>query len=112
MKGESEARGEDAFKHAGCRSCHSGPYYTNGEVIPLDVIGTDPARARQEFPKGYRVPTLRRLDLVRLFLHDGSVGSLADMFSRGRLASSPGHEYGLDLSEEEKKDLVAFLLSL
>ena len=111
-KGESETPGERIFNQEGCASCHSGPYYTNGEIIPLEVIGTDPRRARVEFPKGYRVPTLRRLDLQSLFLHDGSLAALPALFSRERLTTAPGHEYGLDLSEKEKDDLVAFLLSL
>lgn len=111
-RGESEQRGEVVFKREGCPACHSGPYYTSGEVIPLEVIGTDPARVRQEFPRGYRVPTLRRLDLLRLYLHDGSIHSLPDLFSRERLGAVPGHEYGLDLSKEETRDLVAFLRSL
>jgi hypothetical protein len=112
MRGEAESRGEDVFKRAGCGSCHSGPYYTNGGVVPVETIGTDAARVRQEFPKAYRVPSLRRLDLDRLFLHDGSIAALADLFSRKRTATVKGHEYGLDLSDQEKKDLVAFLLSL
>jgi len=112
MRGQVESRGEEIFKRAGCRSCHSGPYYTNGEVVPLEVIGTDGARVRQEFPKGYRVPSLRRLDLDRLFLHDGSVTSLADLFSTKRPAAVKGHRFGLELKDEEKSDLVAFLLSL
>lgn len=112
VRGPSEARGEEVFRRAGCASCHSGPYYTNGEVIPLVAIGTDPERVRVDFPKGYRVPTLRRLDLARLYLHDGSIKSLPDLFSRGRLSTVKGHEYGLDLSDEERTDLVAFLLSL
>lgn len=112
VRGPAESRGEVAFQKAGCASCHVGAYYTNGEVIPIEVIGTDPERTRMEFPKGYRVPSLRRLDLVSLFLHDGAIKSLPDLFSRGRLPSVKGHAYGLDLSEEEKKELVAFLLSL
>lgn len=111
-KGEAESRGERIFGRAGCASCHSGPYYTSGEMIAVDVIGTDPARVKVDFPKGYRVPTLRRLDLARLYLHDGSIKSLPDLFSRSRLATVKGHEYGLDLTDREVKDLVAFLLSL
>jgi len=112
LRGPDESRGEDVFKKAGCVSCHSGPYYTNGEVIPIEEIGTDDARVRQEFPKGYRVPTLRRLDLDRLYLHDGSVTSLQDLFAVPRPPDVKGHAYGLDLTNEEKHNLVAFLLSL
>jgi cytochrome c peroxidase len=100
------------FGAAGCASCHAGPDYTSGEVIPLPVIGTDGARAAVEFPKGYKVPSLRRLDLQSLFLHDGSVDSLALLFSKERLNRIKGHEYGLDLPPGDKEDLVAFLLSL
>ena len=112
LRGEAESRGEEAFRKAGCGSCHSGPYFTNGAIVPVEVIGTDAARVRQEFPKAYRVPSLRRLDLDRLYLHDGSIAALGDLFSAKRLATVKGHEYGLDLTEQEKKDLVAFLLSL
>lgn len=104
--------GRAIFERAGCASCHSGPYYTNGQLVPLEVIGTDAARVAMELPKGYRVPSLRRLDLQRLFLHDGSIASLAELFSRDRLKTVPGHAYGLDLSEKEKQQLVAFLLSI
>ncbi len=106
------ARGRKVFDAAGCAACHAGQDYTNGEVIPLAVIGTDAARAAVEFPKGYKVPSLRRLDLQSLFLHDGSVDSLALLFAKERLNRIKGHEYGLDLVPKEKEDLVAFLLSL
>ncbi|HZE89291.1 MAG TPA: hypothetical protein VE404_07080 [Verrucomicrobiae bacterium] len=111
-KGAAETRGEEVFKRSGCASCHSGMDYTSGEVVPVEVVGTDPARVKQEFPKAYRVPTLRRLDLQRLYLHDGSVTTLGDLFSRARFAKVKGHAYGIDLTEGEKKDLVAFLLSI
>lgn len=110
--GDAATRGRAIFARADCASCHAGPYYTNGEVIPLERIGTNPARVKMELPKGYRVPSLRRLDLQKLFLHDGSITSLADLFSRDRLRAVPGHEYGLDLSKAERQDLVAFLLAL
>lgn len=105
-------RGSAVFERSKCASCHAGANYTNGAVIPLTVIGTDPARAAVEFPKGYKVPPLRRLDLQQIFLHDGSVDSLALLFSAARLNRIKGHEYGLDLTEKEKDDVVAFLLSL
>ena len=106
------ARGRKVFEGEGCASCHAGGDYTNGEVIPLPAIGTDPSRAAVEFPKGYKVPSLRRLDLQQLFLHDGSADALAPLFSKERLNRIKGHEYGLDLAPKEKDDLVAFLLSL
>jgi hypothetical protein len=61
-------------------------------------------------------------------LHDGAVGSLEEMFDPRRLQDDharggfapigaesgaiPGHEYGLDLTLEERTQLIAFLRTL
>jgi hypothetical protein len=111
-RGEAEARGEEVFRREQCQRCHSGPYQTSGELIPVEEIGTDPRRVELEFPKAYRVPTLRRLDLSRRFLHDGSVSSLTDLFRKERPGGVKGHLYGAGLTDKEKQDLVAYLLSL
>jgi len=39
-------RGRRTFLEAGCRDCHSGPAFTNNQVIPAEQIGTEPVRAR------------------------------------------------------------------
>jgi hypothetical protein len=43
-------KGYDAFKGAGCADCHAGPYFTNNLIVPLEVIGTDDARAKATRP--------------------------------------------------------------
>lgn len=76
----------------------------------------------------YKIPSLRGLWYRGLFSHDGSVNSLEDWFDPKRLEDNyvptgwkgpgverravPGHEYGLDLSEEDKKALISFLKTL
>jgi hypothetical protein len=63
-----------------------------------------------------------------MFPHDGSCASLEDWFDARRLRDDyvptgfkgsgiqkrkvPGHEYGLDLSSEDKRALIAFLKTL
>jgi hypothetical protein len=63
-----------------------------------------------------------------LFSHDGSVASLEDWFDRARLRDDyvpsgfkgykvthravPGHEFGLKLSADDKRALIAFLKTL
>ncbi|MFO0812282.1 MAG: hypothetical protein U0796_03635 [Gemmatales bacterium] len=100
----------------------------------LDVskrrVETDPGLALKT-RKGtgyYKIPTLRGVWYRGLYEHSGSVASLEDWFDPKRLRDDyvpsgwkgpgvktravPGHKFGLDLSEEEKKALIAFLRTL
>jgi hypothetical protein len=127
--GEIEKKGEGVFRAQGCDRCHAGPSYSNGRVIDWEVIRTDPDRIHNGFPKGYKVPSLLRVDLAKLLLHDGSLTSLEQLFDPARLkpayeaagipegrrkkgAGVPGHEFGLGLSPEDRAALVAFLRTL
>jgi mono/diheme cytochrome c family protein len=93
-------------------------------------VGTDPGLALRT-RKGtgyYKVPSLKGLWYRGHYLHDGAVGSLEEMFDPGRLENDhvrggfapvgaesgaiPGHEYGLDLTPEERRQLIAFLRTL
>jgi hypothetical protein len=70
----------------------------------------------------YRVPSLHGVAQRGLLLHDGSVASLATMFDPARVTSAftggvrpgavPGHTYGLDLSDADRNDLLAYLEAL
>ncbi len=46
VSGEQHARGRAVFERAGCGRCHSGPGFTNHDIVPVEEIGTEPARAR------------------------------------------------------------------
>jgi len=93
-------------------------------------VGTDPGLALKT-RKGtgyYKIPSLRGLWYRGLYEHSGSVSSLEDWFDPKRLQDDyvptgwkgpgvktravPGHTFGHDLSEEDKKALVAFLKTL
>jgi len=99
------------------------------DVLPV-VIGTDP-RLTMETRRGtgyYKVPSLRGLWYRGPFEHNGSVGTLEDWFDARRLRDDyvptaftgygmktravRGHEFGLHLSSDEKRALIAFLKTL
>lgn len=102
--------------------------------LGLDVskrrVGTDPGLALKT-RKGtgyYKIPSLRGLWYRGLYEHNGSIANLEDWFNPKRLRDDyeptgwkgpgvkaravPGHKFGLDLPDEEKKALLAFLRTL
>jgi hypothetical protein len=101
----------------------------NPDVLPISV-GTDPAEAMLT-RKGtgyYKVPSLKGVWYRGHFLHDGSLTTLEEMFDPARLKPDfapkgwnppgvtkravPGHEFGLSLSAEDRRRLIAFLRTL
>ena len=145
-RGERAVRGAAVFESAGCSGCHTPPLYTNNrqtlakgfvpppsllqvaDVMPLSVE-TDPNLALKT-RKGtglYRVPSLRMVWLEACFLHDGSIGTLEEMFNPVRLKADfrssnwnpvtpphavTGHPFGLNLEADDRAALVAFLKTL
>jgi cytochrome c peroxidase len=108
---ETELRGQEIFfGKAQCAACHQPPYYTdnlmhnlrterffkpqmvNGRMASMDgPIKTFPLRGIKDSPP---------------YLHDGRLLTLEDTVEFFNLVQ------GLKLSEQEKKDLVAFLRAL
>ncbi|MFB3923591.1 MAG: hypothetical protein ACE145_17850 [Terriglobia bacterium] len=99
------------------------------DILPISV-GTDSSLALKT-RKGtgyYKVPSLKGVWYRGHYLHDGSVASLEEMFDPGRVKDthvpggwSPpgtktwaikGHPFGLDLTPEERAQLIAFLKTL
>ncbi len=98
--------------------------------ISLRRVGTDAGLATKT-RKGtgyYKIPMLRGLWYRGLYEHSGSVAALEDWFDPKRLREDyvptgwkgpgvktravPGHKFGHDLSDEDKKALIAFLKTL
>jgi cytochrome c peroxidase len=141
------ARGQAVFEREQCGACHAPPSYTTGKLTlaqgwtpPADhplrddlmmrSVGTDPGTALMT-RKGtgmYKIPTLRGVWYRQLFLHDGAVASLEELFDPARLAADyvskgwnpppgarhgvPGHIFGLKLGPDDKAALIAFLRAL
>lgn len=110
------------------------PPINDPATFRLDIstrrVGTDPGLALKT-RKGtgyYKIPSLRGLWYRGLYEHSGSIASLEDWFDARRLRDDyiptgwrgpgvtsravPGHEFGLDLSDQQKTELIAFLRSL
>ncbi|MGB0432173.1 MAG: cytochrome-c peroxidase [Bacteroidia bacterium] len=138
---ESEARGMKLFNTeynqffpeesgADCQHCHSGYNFendmymnngldTDGEFSDLGrEIVTNDAADRGKF----KVTTLRNIELTAPYMHDGRFNTLEeviDHYNEGIKASSTldlaleqTRYTGLMLSEQDKKDLIAFLKTL
>jgi mono/diheme cytochrome c family protein len=137
--------GQKIFERERCTRCHTPPLYTNNKLTladgftppedsPLDIlrtsVHTDPGLALQT-RKGtgfYKVPSLKGVWYRGHYLHDGSAGSLEEMFDPDRLLDTHepkgftppgvpqrairGHEFGLKLPPDEREQLIAFLRTL
>jgi cytochrome c5 len=123
LAADASPRGASLFG-AQCAGCHVSPALT-GEPVALDVVGTDPTLGLSPV-RGtgtYRVPSLHGVGSRGPLLHDGTVPSVDAMFDPTRVTPSftgklhgtgavPGHRFGLDLSDDDRTALVAYLRAL
>jgi hypothetical protein len=107
-------RGAAVFAREGCVNCHTPPLYTSDKLIPVDVVGTDPTLALKT-RKGtgfYKIPSLRGVWYRGPFQHNGAARTLEEWLDPNRISRIPGHPFGLQLSPEDRRALIAFLKSL
>jgi cytochrome c peroxidase len=106
-----------------CSSCHVGWRFTDDGFHDIGVGDGDLGRAGikksgiVQLQNAFKTPTLRNINQRAPFMHDGSLPSLAavvDFYDRAdkRRASISPEIVPLGLTEEEKRDLVAFMLTL
>lgn len=102
------ARGEELFRTAArCSACHSGPSFTDGgNLHEPSETGMDPTYADRGTTGKYRTTPLRALWQHPPYFHDGSAPTLEDVVEHY------DRVLGLDLSAQEKRDLVEYLKSL
>ena len=122
---EQEAKGYEIFKK-NCSSCHREPLFTNGEFVnnglPVDSFLMDFGRMNitQNATDSlkFKVPTLRNIEFSFPYMHDGRFKKLREVishYSSGIERSetlAPELQNGIELTTNEKVDLVAFLLTL
>ncbi|MCC7540837.1 MAG: c-type cytochrome [Deltaproteobacteria bacterium] len=133
--------GRRLFADAGCTGCHDGPRGGGRRLFDYEEIGTDDVMRRWMDPDGdgqpccgidsegldpltgrLKSPRLAGLHASRLFLHNGSVESLEDLFcldghERPTITEPAygdgGHRFTCDgLSDDDKHALIAFLRSI
>lgn len=126
---------DDQFYHAGTREIET-PFHNTG-LYDIDGKGGYPAPNRGVFESTnapsdmgkFRAPSLRNIAVTGPYMHDGSVATLEeviDIYAAGgrNVTSGPSSGDGrynahkselivpIDLSAQEKSDLVAFLKTL
>jgi cytochrome c peroxidase len=135
----AEARaGFEVFKSSGCSHCHEidrdHAHFTddsyrntgiewarvNGQLGPTKItpdLGRFEVTGREVDRYAFRVPTLRNVALTFPYMHDGSLATLRDVidFYDTGSGNDPLREKRLrrlNLSEQQKTQLIAFLQSL
>ena len=132
LRGDTEAMtkpqrtGQWIFESkGGCWQCHTPPLFTDDRFHNTGVGVRDgvpetgrTAATKDETHTGqWKTPTLRGLRFTAPFMHDGSLATLADVvafYARGGNANAhlDPRMKALELSADDQRDLIAFLLSL
>ena len=108
---------------ASCVECHSGWRFTDDSFHDIGLSDSDLGRGKllpdfDTMQHAFKTPTLRNVDGRAPFMHDGSEKSLADVIElydlggRARRPSLAKEIKPLHLSDDEKRDLLAFLETL
>ncbi len=123
----SEENGFDIFfsEKGDCIHCHSGPILTdnefrnNGLDFELTDLGLGEVTGDPDDDGKFKVPTLRNIEFTAPYMHDGRFATLEEVvehYNSGVKADSPNLDpemehasEGLNLTEQEKVDLINFL---
>jgi cytochrome c peroxidase len=122
---EGEQKGLVTFR-AKCASCHQEPLFTNGTFqnngLAMDTNLNDGGRIKITKNKAdslkFRVPSLRNIEVSYPYMHDGRYKNLQMAlfhYTNGIVDSetlAPQLKGGLDLGEDDKRNLVLFLKTL
>ena len=120
-------KGMDIFfsNKARCDSCHEGINFTAGKFTNIGIgmdkpkpdLGRFNVTKREEDKGAFKTPTLREVANTGPYMHDGSLKTLEEVvehYSKGGIKNPWLHQdvRKLDLTDQEKKDLVEFLKAL
>jgi cytochrome c peroxidase len=129
----SELRGFVIFnsEKGDCFHCHGLPMFTDNDFhntgLESTFIGNNMGlynNTANPYDLGkFKTPTLRNAAFRKVYMHDGRFKSLEEViefYNSGvkhsptldPIMTKPGKEYGLELSAQDKADLLAFLLTL
>jgi hypothetical protein len=137
---EAVQRGREVFEEAGCDECHVGPSGEGNRAFTFEEVGTDAEMAKIFNPdedgnlccgfgdtnqggyvvtRGIKAPRIVGVENQTRWLHNGAVPSLESLFclqprpeSSEPAQSAQGHEFGCDLEETQRRDLIEYLFSL
>ncbi len=121
---ESAVRGYDLFfsERVNCAACHVGANLTDEKYHNLGVgmSAEKPDVGRFEVTKdekdtgAFKTPTIRNVALSAPYMHDGGLKTLAEVVEHYSKGGTPNKHLSdkmkkLDLKDQEKADLVAFM---
>jgi cytochrome c peroxidase len=120
-----ESNGYGLYK-AHCASCHQEPLFTNNDFEnngllqdpSLKDIGRMAITHSKKDSLKFKTPTLRNVAYTFPFMHDGRFNKISDVlshYSNGVVASSTLSsklKKNLNLSSNDKVDLISFLMTL
>lgn len=122
---EQEKNGYQLYKN-NCASCHSEPFFSNynfeNNGLPIDPTLNDMGRyvitQNENDKRKFKVPSLRNLSFTYPYMHDGRFMTLQEVINHytsgiehSETLSSQFNE-SIELSSNEKVDLISFLLTL
>jgi cytochrome c peroxidase len=122
--GIAAQRGFDLFNgKANCAACHSGWAFTDASFHDIGSARKSDTGRGKIFPGSpklqyaFKTPTLRDVARRAPYMHDGSVPTLeavVNLYDRGGIErpSRADEIHPLNLSKDEKADLIAFLHTL
>lgn len=120
---ESAKRGFDLFVgSAGCSACHSGWNFTDNQFHDIGLDTEDVGRAKLEPDNpmamhAFKTPGLRNTAYRAPFMHNGSIDTLEEVIFHYESGGIPrpslsANMVPLSLSDQEREDLIAFMLTL
>ncbi len=124
---EEQKRGLILFvSKAACTQCHNGPNFTDNSFKNLGLPQAGPLKedvgrfqvTKDPKDKGaFKVPGLRNVEMTAPYMHTGAFKTLEEVVEFYNKGGGPGPNktaklLPLNLTDGEKKDLVAFLKSL
>lgn len=106
-----------------CKTCHSGHLLSNFSFENIGLYKVYPDKGRilvsmDSLDEGkFKVPSLRNIALTYPYMHDGSLASLEEVIEHYNTGGKGHHNQHpsirpLHMTEEEKKQLLAFFTSL
>ncbi len=103
---EAAERGKKLFfsERLGCATCHPEPLYTD---LKLHDVGS---KGQYDRASEFDTPTLIECWRTAPYMHDGHYTTIEQLLKEGKHGSTAGDVEGL--TDQERKDLVEFVLSL
>jgi cytochrome c peroxidase len=119
---QAEVRGQGVFNQSRCNVCHAGPQFTDNQFhnIGLRPATEDTGRFQVTGSSNnigeFRTQSLRNVELRSPYFHNGHFSTLEEVvefYNRGGDFNAPNIDHNLirplNLSAQQKSDLVAFL---